>query len=296
MEFENILYSVERGRARITLNRPERLNALSADLQAELNAALWRADRDREVHCVILSGAGRAFSAGYDIYPSSGAQSEDDYGSSFWTIPMQEDVWHLERQQRDRMAIWDMHKPVIARVHGYCLAGGTDLALICDIVVASEDAVIGYPPVRSMGSPPAHMWTYLAGPQWAKRLLLTGDSISGADAAQIGLVYKAVPADALDTEVESLADKMAMIDVGLLSANKRSVNLALEMMGARNMQRLAAELDARGHHAPSVAEFGERSQRDGLRAALEWRDSKFGDGRASPEYQQRREQAQQQPG
>lgn len=292
MEFKNILYSVDKGRARITLNRPERLNALSVALQKELREALWEADNDKGVHCVILRGAGRAFSAGYDIHPSTFGQDRETYGRVYRGMAtLEDDIWQLEQQQFDRMAIFDMHKPVITGLHGYCLAGGTDLALLSDIVVASEDAVIGFPPVRAMGGPPAHMWTYLVGPQWAKRLLLTGDSISGKDAAQIGLVYKAVPQDALEDELESLAAKMAMIDIELLAVNKRSVNLALELMGARTMQRLSAELDGRGHRAPSVREFGQRSMQDGLKAALEWRDSKFGDGRATAEYQRRREGA-----
>ena len=296
MDFENILYSVENGWARITLNRPERLNALSGALQKELRTALWEADNDKEVHCVVLRGAGRAFSAGYDIHPTSYANRDETYGRVYRGMAtLEDDIWQLEQQQFDRMAIWDMHKPVIAGIHGYCLAGGTDLALLSDIVVAADDAVIGFPPVRAMGGPPAHMWTYLVGPQWAKRMLLTGDSISGKDAAEIGLVYKAVPADALDEELESLAGKMAMIDIELLAVNKRSVNLAMELMGARTMQRLAAELDGRGHRAPAVREFGERSMRDGLKAALEWRDTKFGDGRASPEYQERREAAEKKP-
>ncbi len=186
------------------------------------------------------------------------------------------------------MAIFDMHKPVIAQVHGYCLAGGTDVALLCDIVIAAEDAVIGFPPVRAMGGPPAHMWTYLVGPQWAKRLLLTGDSISGAEAARIGLVLQAVPRDALERTVEDLADRMVMIDPHLLAANKRACNLALELMGARTLQRLAAEIDARAHQAPAVKEFNRISREQGHKAALEWRDNRFGDGRASADAAARR--------
>jgi len=276
-EYETIQYEVAGGKARITLNRPEKLNALSRQLQRELNQALWQADEDTRVHVVILRGAGRAFSAGYDLtgprptredIPTRGRSEIDD------------DIWHLEAAQRERMAIFDMHKPVIAQVHGYCLAGGTDLALLCDIVIAAEDAIIGFPPVRAMGAPPAHMWTYLCGPQWAKRLLLTGDSVSGAEAARIGLVLMAVPADELERTVEALADRMCMIDPHLLAANKRAVNLALELMGARTMQRLAAEIDARAHLAPAVREFNRIAREQGIKAALEWRDTKFGDGRA----------------
>ena len=293
MEYENILYEKEGGKDRITLNRPEKLNALSMKLQRELNAALWDADNDTEVHVVILRGAGRAFCAGYDLTPMQSPRPKDKSDETYTNVyrggsAFDDDVWQLERQQRERMAIWDMHKPVIAQIHGYCLAGGTDLALVCDLVIAADDAMIGYPPVRAMGSPPAHMWTYLVGPQWAKYFLLTGDSVTGAQAAEIGLVLKSVPADVLEEEVEAIASKMAMIDIELLSPNKRIVNAAMEMMGARTIQRTAAENDGRAHLAPSVREFGRLAMTQGLKSALEWRDSKFGDGRASTTYQNRR--------
>ncbi len=289
MPYEHILYHVEDGKAYLTLNRPDKLNALSVALQRELSDALWRADDESAVHVVILQGAGRAFSAGYDL----GGRDRDPletYGAAFrHNVTFEDDVWQLELAQRLRMAIWDMHKPVIAKVHGYCLAGGTDLALLCDIVIAAEDCLIGYPAVRAMGAAAAHMWLYHIGPQWTKRLLLTGDSVSGADAAAIGLVLLAVPFDELDDAVDQLAGRMAMIDVDLLAAGKRITNLALELMGARTLQRLASENDARAHLAPAVAEFRRISREQGMKAALEWRDGKFGDGRASPEYRRRRE-------
>jgi enoyl-CoA hydratase len=289
-EFENILYEVENGRARITLNRPEKLNALSIQLQRELNTALREADNDTAVHGVILRGQGRAFSAGYDLTARPTQQNPDEKYAEVYRgrTSIEDDIWNLEQGQQLRMYIFDMHKPVIAQVHGYCLAGGTDIALLCDMVIAADDAQIGFPPVRAMGSPVAHMWTYLAGPQWAKRMLLTGDSLSGAEAARIGLVLEAVPASQLADTVEALADKLAMIDIDLLAANKRICNIALEMMGARTVQRMAAEMDGRAHLAPSVAEFGRRSRENGLKAALEWRDSKFGDGRASAAAQARK--------
>ncbi|HZP58544.1 MAG TPA: crotonase/enoyl-CoA hydratase family protein [Dehalococcoidia bacterium] len=295
MDYETILYEVEGGKARITLNRPEKLNSLTMKLQRELNQALWDADNDTRVHVVILRAAGRAFCAGYDLTPmQSPPPRKEQAGEERYThvyrgmATMDDDIWQLERQQRERMAIWDVHKPVIAQVHGYCLAGGTDLALLCDIVVAAEDAVIGFPPVRAMGSPVAHMWTYLVGPQWAKYFLLTGDSVTGREAAEIGLVWKAVPVDALEDEVEALASKMEKIDIELLSPNKRIVNVAMELMGARTVQRLAAENDGRAHQAPAVREFGRIAMTQGLKAALEWRDGKFGDSRTSAEYQRRR--------
>jgi enoyl-CoA hydratase len=280
--FENILYEVEKGRARITLNRPEKLNALSHPLQVELNEALWEADNDRAVHCVILKGAGRAFSAGYDLTGAgftnevSRVHSADNEYRGYSSID--DDAWQLERMQRLRMALFDMHKPSIAQVHGYCLAGGTDIALLCDMIIAADDARFGFPPARDLGALPNNMWLYHVGPQWAKRLTLTGDTLSGAEAQQIGLVMKAVPKEHLENEVEQLADRLAMIDADLLSANKRIINVGLELMGARTLQRMAAENDVRGHNTAAARTWGERVRTHGLRETLRARDAKFGDG------------------
>lgn len=282
--FEHILYDVQDGRARITLNRPDKLNALSLALQAELAEALWEADNDRQVHCVIIKGAGRAFSAGYDL---TGADSQvpvsriqDPDGAYRGARSIDDDAWQLERGQRYRMAIFDMHKPVIAQVHGYCLAGGTDIALLCDMIIAAEDATIGFPPARDLGALPNNMWLYNVGPQWAKRLTLTGDTVTGAEAQQIGLVLKAVPADLLEQEVEGLAARMAHIDPDLLSANKRIINMGLELMGARTLQRMAAENDVRGHNTRAANDYRTSVKENGLKATLRARDAKFGDGRA----------------
>jgi enoyl-CoA hydratase len=285
--FECILYEVERGRARITLNRPQKLNALSLRLQSELNEALWEADNDTSAHSVILKGAGRAFSAGYDL-----ASNEHDRDVPVSRIQGQtqakyrggrsldDDAWQLERQQRYRMALFDMHKPVIAQVHGYCLAGGTDIALLCDMIIAADDARFGFPPARDLGVLPNNMWIYNIGPQWAKRLTLTGDTITGAEAQQLGLILKAVPLEHLEAEVEQLADRLALIDPDLLAANKRIVNIAMELMGARTLQRLAAEMDVRGHNAQAARDTMRAMATGGLRSALKERDAKFGDGRA----------------
>ncbi len=285
--YECIEYEVERGRARITLNRPQKLNALSIRLLEELSDALWEADADCEVHVVILRGAGKAFSAGYDLSEGAGRAGEPQRstgkrgGASYrGGRSFDDDTWQLERAQRFRMAIFDMHKPVLAQVHGHCLAGGTDVALLCDMVIAADDARMGFPPARDLGALPNNMWLYNVGPQWAKRLTMTGDTITGAEAAQIGLVMKSVPPDLLEAEVEGLADRLAMIDADLLAANKRIINLGLELMGARTLQRLACENDARGHLAASARGFMKTAAEKGLKAALGERDAKFGDGRA----------------
>jgi enoyl-CoA hydratase len=153
--YEHILYEVERGRARITLNQPKRRNALSGALLEELSAALWEVDDDRAVHSVILRAEGPAFSAGYDLAPA--ATHRDDSVERRTGSGIDEDVWMLERNQRCLRTLWEMHKPSIAQVHGHCLAGGTDLALYCDIVITADDANIGFPPLRNMGSPPNHL-------------------------------------------------------------------------------------------------------------------------------------------
>ena len=293
--FENIMYEVENGRGRITLNRPEKLNALSLDLLSELCEALWEADDDRAVHCVIIRGAGRSFSAGYDLTgPKSTAghsrvrSVDNEYRGS---RSVDDDAWQMEKSQRYRMAIFDMHKPVIAQIHGYCLAGGTDVALLCDMLIAAEDATFAFPPARDLGALPNNMWLYNCGPQWAKRLNLTGDSVTGREAQQIGLVLKAVPAEHLEAEVEGLADRLAKIDPDLLSANKRIINQGLELMGARTLQRMAVENDVRGHNAQAALGFGGRVQEKGLKEALRERDGIFGDGRArvnGPEFRDER--------
>ncbi|WP_397586618.1 crotonase/enoyl-CoA hydratase family protein [Sphingobium fuliginis] len=271
-----LLYEVRDGTAWITLNRPEKRNALSEPLQEELNARLWEADEDNRVHAVVLRAAGPDFCAGYDLQkydqPIPGQVDHRRGRAKF-----DDDAWHQERAQRLRMALFDMHKPVIAQVHGRCLAGGTDLALLCDMVICADNALFGFPPARSQGSLPSHMWLYLVGPQWAKRLLLTGDSIRGDDAVKIGLAMKAVPADQLDAEVEALAARLALIDADLLSANKRIVNLGLELMGARTIQRIAAEMDARGHLSASRSQFNETVRTQGLKEAVRQRDEPFGD-------------------
>lgn len=275
-EFQTITYDIDRGRARIALNRPEKRNAISVQMQQELERALWMADDDTRVHCVVLSANGPDFSSGYDLgqYESQAAAATENRRGR---RTFDDDAWRLEAAQRSRMALFDMHKPVIAQVHGRCLAGGTDIALLCDIVICSDDARFGFPPARAQGSLPSHMWLYHLGPQWAKRILLTGDALGGPDAAALGLALKSVPADQLASEVDALADRLALVDTDLLACNKRIVNMGLELMGARTLQRVAAETDARGHLAKSREEFRRNTIERGLKEAIRMRDEPFGD-------------------
>ncbi|MEO2184860.1 MAG: crotonase/enoyl-CoA hydratase family protein [bacterium] len=276
-DYENIRYEVEDGRARIILNRPEKLNSISYALLQELEHALWEADDNRDVHCIILKGEGRAFCSGYDLtgLPAKGRTKESNRRTG---RSHDDDVWLMERNNRCIRSIWEVHKPTIAQIHGYCLAGGTDLVMGCDMLIAADDAKIGFPAARSMGALPNNLWMYHCGPQWAKRLQLTGDSISGKDAASIGLVLKSVAPELLVDEVEGLADRLSVIDPDLLAANKRITNLGLELMGAQVLQRLAAENDARAHHAPAVREYVRSFKEHGLKETLRKRDEPFGDG------------------
>ena len=266
------------GSAIVTLARPDRRNAISPTMLAELEDAFVRADDDRRVHVVVLRGDGPSFCSGYDLQGSDYEPFGVDPSTAGAPRPRSTTTCGgIEQGQRRLLSIFDLHKPVIAQVHGYCVAGGTDLALMCDLVLAAEDALIGFPPVRSMGSPPHHLWTYLLGPQWAKRMLLTGDLLTGIDAARLGLVLDAVPAAELADEVMALARRVALVDHHLLAANKRQVNLALELMGARTMQRLAAEIDVRGHQSSAMREFGRVAAAEGMAAAVKARDEPFGD-------------------
>jgi enoyl-CoA hydratase len=279
--FENITYEVENGRARITLNRPEKRNALSIELVEELRDALWEADDNKEVHCVIIKGAGPSFCAGYDLTPNR--KAPEDNIARRTSASFDDDTWRIERFQRSLRTTFDMHKPVIAQIHGHCLAGGTDLALYCDVLICADDANIGYSALRNMGAAPNQMWLYHIGPQWTKRLLLTGDTLSGSDAAKIGLVLKSVPADLLEAEVEGLADRMSWIDPEMLAANKRIINIGMELMGSMTLQRLAAENDARAHSSEANKKSFKQIATEGLKAALKTRDAPFGDSKAQVE-------------
>lgn len=284
---ECLLFDVIGAVARITLNRADKRNALSNQMLQELQAALLEADDRQDVHAVLLQGAGKDFCAGYDLASSyekwhKEQDSETDGQNAITYRPsggnFDDDCWSMERFQSIPNLIYEMHKPVIAKVHGNCLAGGTDIALRCDMIVAAEDARIGFPATRANGSPPAHMWTYHVGPQWAKRLLLTGDTILGCDAAKIGLVLDAVPAEELDDFAMDLAARVALIDPDLNATQKRIVNLAMEQMGMMTMQRLAIEMDARAHltTGPRRTRFKADMRESGLKEALKNRDEPFG--------------------
>lgn len=283
---ETIRFDVSENVARITLNRPDKRNALSGRMLQELHDALLEADDRKDVHAILLEGEGRDFCAGYDLTDSYGGNGPEAIGydpalyrSRAGTID--DDIWALERQQDLTLIMLDLHKPLIAKVQGNCLAGGTDLAFSCDLVLAAEEAKIGFPAARANGTPPTNLWYYNCGPQWAKRMLFTGDIISGLDAARINMVLDAVPADQLDAEAWALARRVALVDPEILATHKRVINMQMELSGSRLSQRYAAEQDARAHlsQGPRRSRFRQDMAEHGLKEALKNRDEPFGNNR-----------------
>lgn len=280
----DITYEVMDGWAHVVLNRPDQRNALTLELLEELASILWDADDRTDVRAVLLSGSGPDFCSGYSLRTQEardGRRNPNPSGAD-GTRSFDDDVWYLERRQRALMTLFDMHKPVVAQVHGHCIAGGLDLALLCDLVLVADDAILGFPPARGMGTLPTNMWLANVPVQWARRLLLTGDCLLGRDAAAIGLVLESYPADELADESRRLVERIALIDADILTVNKRSINLALELSGTRTMQRLAAELDARGHTAPPAKSIRKSIAELGLREAIKQRDQPFGHGFVAP--------------
>ncbi len=255
---------------RLTLNRPTKRNALSHGLRGELFDALRSADGDVAIRVVIIRGAGACFSAGYDL-------AQDRTESPPWAISRADGAWARHVLQ-GWFEIMDMATPVIAQVHGYCLAGGTELAAACDLVYVAHDAQIGYPPVRSM-SPPDMAWhVWLTGMRRAMEAMLTGDSISGDEAVTAGFANRAFPTAELDEQVLRVAQRVAKVEPDLQALNKRVVHRAMEAMGMRNGMRATADINALGFHQRSSREyFAQFAQ--GVTTALSARDQQFGDYR-----------------
>lgn len=277
---QDLLFEVRDHVCYITLNRPDKRNAMGLAQAKELLAALMEADDLVDVRVVVLAGAGVDFCAGADVGGGPVNTVGEGYDASLYRnrdSGMDDDIWLCELSSRMRLIIHDMHKPVIAKVHGNCLAAGLDLALNCDLVIAASDAKMGFPAVRGLGSPTNHMWLYLVGPQWAKRMLMTGDILTGENAARVGLVLDAYPKEDLDNEVDLLARRLAVIPSDLQATHKRIVNIGLELMGWRTLQGLAAENDVRAHQSSAYSQFFENAKTLGFKEALRLRDEPYGD-------------------
>ncbi|MGE0711184.1 MAG: crotonase/enoyl-CoA hydratase family protein [Planctomycetota bacterium] len=271
-----VVLSEHQGRlARITLNRPDRLNAIDHELPRALRDAVRAAERDPEVRVIVLSGAGRAFCAGYDL---------ELYAETPRPCPGSQDMpWDpvvdyalMSENTACFMSLWRCLKPVICKVHGYAVAGGSDLALCSDLVVMAEDARIGYPPARVWGCPTTAMWVYRVGLERAKRLLLSGQTIDGREAERIGLVGQAVPAAELDAAVEALAADLAKVPQNQLAMHKLLVNQAYENMGLASTQLLATFFDGVARHSPEGVAWKDLAEREGYRAAVRQREAERG--------------------
>jgi enoyl-CoA hydratase len=273
--FRSLRYSVAGRTASVTLDRPERLNAIDRFMPAEIRAAVEVANDDPDVHVIVLGGAGRSFCAGYDLktFAESGVGTQ---GTAWDPI---KDYRAMKRNTDDFMSLFRSAKPTICKVQGHAVAGGSDIALCCDLVVMADDARIGYMPARVWGCPTTAMWVYRLGAERAKRMLLTGDTIDGRQAAEWGLVLESVPADRLDARVEELADRVAGVPVNQLTMQKLMINQAFDNMGLQGTQILATLFDGITRHSPEGRWFQQLAADEGFHAAVEWRDS----GRWIPE-------------
>jgi enoyl-CoA hydratase len=295
MELETLIYEVDGRVARITLNRPERGNGITQLMPVEIAACVERANLDPEVHVIALAGAGSGFCGGYDLVASAeGEMAEHAAVEAPPGSPVEPatiaanhvpkgswdpvvDYQFMSRNVRGFMSLFNSDKPVLCKVHGYCVAGGTDMALCSDLLVIAADAKIGYPPARVWGSPTTAMWASRLGPMRAKRLLLTGDSLTGAEAAEWGLATEAAPSDQLDARFERLLERVARLPINQLVMMKLLVNQTVQAQGLAQTQVLGTFFDGIARHTEEGHAFARRAAESGFREAVRERDEPFGD-------------------
>lgn len=283
--------------ARITLNRPERGNGITLSMPAELSACVERANLDPEVHVIALAGNGKGFCGGYDLVASAeknmdglGASSDDRPAGSPLDPGVQaknhnpSETWDpmvdysmMSRNVRGFMSLFHSEKPVVCKVHGFCVAGGTDMALCSDLLVIEDKAKIGYPPARVWGVPTTALWAYRIGIARAKRLLFTGDCLSGSEALEWGLAAEAPPRDQLDERFEALLERIARVPINQLVMHKLLLNQSLGAQGLMATQTLGVVFDGIARHTPEGYAFQARAMADGFKAAVRDRDEPFGD-------------------
>jgi enoyl-CoA hydratase len=294
MELETLTYETGGRVARITLNRPERGNGITARMPVELADCVERANLDPGVHAIALAGNGSGFCGGYDLVASAEGEMSEMGGDAPPGSPLDPatiaanhapginwdpvvDYQFMSRNVRGFMSLFHSEKPVLCKVHGYCVAGGTDMALCSDLLVIAEDAKIGYPPARVWGSPTTAMWASRLGPMRAKRLLLTGDSLTGAEAAEWGLATEAAPAAKLDERFERLLERVARMPVNQLVMMKLLVNQAVHAQGLAQAQVLGTFFDGIARHTEEGHAFVRRAAESGFREAVRERDEPYGD-------------------
>ena len=294
-ELKTMLYDRDGRIARITLNRPERGNGITMDLPRELTACVERANLDPKVHVIALSGNGSGFCGGYDLVDSAeqmsmannnpdlpagsaldpSVQTRNHQPDQAWDPTI--DYQMMSRNVRGFMSLFHSEKPVVCKVHGFCVAGGTDMALCSDLLVIADDAKIGYPPARVWGSPTTAMWAYRLGLEKAKRLLFTGDCLNGKEAVEWGLAIESAPPDQLDARFEALLSRIARMPVNQLIMMKQLLNQSLSNQGLHTTQLLGTLLDGMTRHTPEGYAFQQTAMQQGFKQAVKQRDEPFGD-------------------
>ncbi|MDX6717853.1 MAG: enoyl-CoA hydratase [Solirubrobacteraceae bacterium] len=294
---QSMTYEVADRIARITLNRPRRGNGLTFELIAELAECVERADLDPRVHVMLLSGNGKGFCGGYDLHANAEALGEGELEATATAPPGSPldptviaanhdpsatwdpmvDYAMMTRNVRAFMSLFHCGKPVVCKVHGFCVAGGTDMALCSDLLVIAADAKIGYPPARVWGSPTTSMWSARLGPQRAKRLLFTGDCLSGAEALEWGLAIEAPPPEQLDERTEILVARIARMPINQLLMMKLLVNQSLYAEGLHATQVIGTVFDGIARHTTEGYAFQRQAAQEGFREAVRARDDPFGD-------------------
>ena len=291
--FKTLTYEVTGRIGRITLNRPERGNGITLEMPRELAECVERADLEPEVHVIALAGNGTGFCGGYDLVSSAEGRFDEEAaapeGSPIdpMTVARNHDpdgTWDpvtdyqmMSRNLRGFMSLFRADKPTVTKIHGYCVAGGTDMALCSDLIVAEDKAKIGYPPARVWGVPTSALWAFRVGPARAKRLLLTGDSIDGTTATEWGLAIEAAPASELDERFEALLERIARVPINQLVMHKLLVNQALYAQGLQATQELGVLFDGIARHTPEGFAFQQRAAEAGFKEAVRERDEPFGD-------------------
>jgi enoyl-CoA hydratase len=265
--------------ARLLLNRPDRFNAINDEMPGEIRKAVEWAQENDDIHVIIVEGAGKGFCGGYDLVAY--AESTIEHPCQQENVPWDPmvDYAAMKRNTEDIMSLWRCSKPTIAKIHGAAVAGGSDIALCCDLIVMAEDARIGYMPTRVWGCPTTAMWTFKLGATRAKELMFTGNIIDGRKAAAWGLVNDAVPISELESTTRGLAERIAGVPKSHLAMHKTVVNQVMLNMGLEQTQMLATLFDGVSRHNPEGLWFRRYAQQHGFKAAIEWRDS----GRPIPE-------------
>jgi enoyl-CoA hydratase len=295
-DVQTLLYEVTGAIARITLNRPARGNGITLEMPRELSWAVERANLDPNVHVIVLSGKGKGFCGGYDLVASAEQTmaSESPTTEALKGTPLDPRVvtgnhdpsstWDpmldyamMSRNVRGFMSLFFSEKPVVCKVHGFCVAGGTDMALCSDLLIIEDTAKIGYPPTRVWGIPTTAMWMHRVGVEKARRLLFTGDSLSGKEAAEWGLAIEAAPAALLDERTEILLERIARVPVNQLIMSKLLINQTLMAQGLFSTQMLGTVFDGIARHTREGFAFQELSKKSGFKAAVLERDEPFGD-------------------